>query len=667
MEQIYRDYAAQGLMVLSIGTNQNQTTCATWRAQYGITHPVLSDPNGSVYGLFGNGYVPYNTIIDSYDILRYTASGFNESVVRSTITANLPDVFLIIHEELNDTEDTMNPYPIEADIVQPSNITGSPVIYYSTTGAAPFDQVPMTMVNRDMYTGSIPAQESGTTMSYYLHAANDEGRSVVRPFTAPAALYSFYIGPDSIYPVIVHTPIPYYATVLWPLELEAVVTDNIGIDSVEIEYRINGGSLSTVSMGSVSGDLYSGSISDPVNPGDLLEYRIIATDSSSNQNQTFCPIAGYHEVDLVERISVYLLDLDTNNSSAPAIEGILQDIGVTAVYGTSPDLNMAGFESVFVFLGVYSSNHQLTTQEGTLLADFLAAGGRIYMEGGDTWFFDPETPVHPYFHITGTSDGNGDIGPVNGVAGTWTEGMSFSYNGENDWMDHLSPQTGAVTILRNGNPVYDNAIAYTDGSYKTIGASFELAGLVNGGGISNKQELVSRYLVYFGILEPTVTPTPTDTPVYTPTPTPTDSPVPTDTPVPPTITATPAETPVPTPTVVVGGPYIDLILNQTTFYPNDPFLLQTHITNGDTAIDADEYIILDVYAIYFFWPGWTEDLDLRTISIPAQSSNFVDILEFTWPEGAGEAGGLKFWAALLVPGTTDLYDYTYIEFGYGMN
>ena len=111
------------------------------------------------------------------------------------------------------------------------------------------------------------------------------------------------------------------------------------------------------------------------------------------------------------------------------------------------------------------------------------------MEGGDTWYYDPPTPVHPMFNINGTSDGSGDLGTILGQAGTFTEGMTFSYTGENSWIDHLTSIPPAQVIFRNQSPDYGCAVAYDAGTYKTIGASFEFGGLSDGTSPSNKKRI----------------------------------------------------------------------------------------------------------------------------------------------------------------------------------
>jgi len=211
-------------------------------------------------------------------------------------------------------------------------------------------------------------------------------------------------------------------------------------------------------------------------------------------------IIGSGEFDVVVgQIPVLILDLDPNNSSSPAMETAIDAAGVAHETLTSfpPDLNL--YSSIFICLGIYSTNYTLSSPEGQDLADYLDNGGSLYLEGGDTWAFDSQTAVHTMFNINGTDDGSGDMGTVQGQTGTIAEGMSFSYSGENSWMDHLEPIGAAVTILKNQSPNYGTAIAYDEGSYKTIGTSHEFGGLDDGASPSTKEELMIEYLNFLSI------------------------------------------------------------------------------------------------------------------------------------------------------------------------
>jgi hypothetical protein len=123
----------------------------------------------------------------------------------------------------------------------------------------------------------------------------------------------------------------------------------------------------------------------------------------------------------------------------------------------------------------------------------------IYMEGGDTWYFDSQTAVHPMFNINAVGDGSGDLGTVLGQAGTFTEGMTFSYTGENNWIDRLTNVPPAELIFKNQTPDYGCAVAYDAGTYKTIGTSFEFGGLTDGSYPSTKEELMAKIIDFFGL------------------------------------------------------------------------------------------------------------------------------------------------------------------------
>lgn len=212
-------------------------------------------------------------------------------------------------------------------------------------------------------------------------------------------------------------------------------------------------------------------------------------------------ISGTGDVNIiVGQVPVLIIDMDSNNSSAPQMEDALSNLGVTFETTSSlpPDLNL--YSSVFLCLGIYSDNHQLSADEGQELANYLSNSGNLYMEGGDTWAYDSQTSVHAMFGINGVSDGSSDMGTVDGQNGTFTEGMSFSYLGENNWMDQLEPIGDAFLILENQSPLYGTAIANEGGTYKTIGSSHEFGGLSDGAAPSTKEFLMEKYLEFFNIL-----------------------------------------------------------------------------------------------------------------------------------------------------------------------
>ena len=204
---------------------------------------------------------------------------------------------------------------------------------------------------------------------------------------------------------------------------------------------------------------------------------------------------------VIGQVPILILDLDNNQSSGPQMNTLITNLDFMCDYSITMPGDAQLYSTIFVCLGIYSNNYKLTTAQGTELAEFLDNGGNLYMEGGDTWYYDNQTDVHPYFNIDATNDGNGDLGTIQGQDGTFTEGMNYSYAGENSWIDHIIPESSsAMQIFMNQSPSYGNAVAYDEGTYKTIGTSFEFGGLVDGA--STKLELMAKYLEFFGFTEP---------------------------------------------------------------------------------------------------------------------------------------------------------------------
>jgi hypothetical protein len=204
----------------------------------------------------------------------------------------------------------------------------------------------------------------------------------------------------------------------------------------------------------------------------------------------------------VSKIPVLIVDLDETHNSAGAISAALTALGIehetTMSWPTRFDLHA----NLFICLGIFYDNTELTLTQANELIAFLQAGGNVYMEGGDCWYYDDNADVYsPYFGITADSDGTSDTGTIVGQPGTIAEGLSFQYTGDNNWMDHLGTMSGSKLIFRNQSPVYGNGVSHDTGTYRTIGVSFEFGGLSDGMG-GTKLEWMEEIVHYLVAPEP---------------------------------------------------------------------------------------------------------------------------------------------------------------------
>jgi hypothetical protein len=204
-------------------------------------------------------------------------------------------------------------------------------------------------------------------------------------------------------------------------------------------------------------------------------------------------------------------DPDPNHTSGPIIASILGDsLGLQGDYTTDLNsyiLELPYYTALFVCVGIYPDNYVISSGSGEALAieEYLNShGGRVYLEGGDVWYWDPTHGGHNFnsiFGINPVSDGTGDLGTVQGIPGTFTEGLTYTYVGENSWIDRLMPVGNGFSVLQNLSPPYFCGIANVDTvqglEYRTVGTSFELGGLA--GTVSTKRELLEAICEFFGI------------------------------------------------------------------------------------------------------------------------------------------------------------------------
>ncbi len=81
-EAFYQSHKGEGLEMLTIMIDG---PTSTWATQYGLTFPVLDDDAETLWGIYGEGYIPLNIILDRNMSIRYKVAGYDETSILAEI------------------------------------------------------------------------------------------------------------------------------------------------------------------------------------------------------------------------------------------------------------------------------------------------------------------------------------------------------------------------------------------------------------------------------------------------------------------------------------------------------------------------------------------------------------------------------------------------------
>ncbi|MGA1866379.1 MAG: zinc ribbon domain-containing protein, partial [Thermoplasmatota archaeon] len=294
----------------------------------------------------------------------------------------------IDHEPHPDTEDTIGPYIITAE-VSDDNLDPDLVKVHFTTGGL-VETVSMSEVSAGIFEGSIPGQSKGTTVHYYISASDTSGNIGLSPFGArdplPSSMYSFYVGDDDDPPEITYEPFRSSK----PREdyiLEAIMTDNVGIDlsSTKLFYRKQGENEfgSVIFMRSSKLNTYTATIPGSlVSVGDVIEYYVEVYDSSNARNSVRSPGSGYLSFNIVDRNILVIGGedevsgvLDILGSNGYAFDILEPGSGI--IEGST---SLMGYTAV-AWIAEPDSYDPLTREEAEVLSSYMDRGGNVLLAG----------------------------------------------------------------------------------------------------------------------------------------------------------------------------------------------------------------------------------------------------------------------------------------------
>jgi len=262
-----------------------------------------------------------------------------------------------------------------------------------------------------------------------------------------------------------------------------------------------------ITINNNSGTLHYGNIPSGGTAHDTINLSVDEDTPQGHLTELFIAISVEPDIQLfdslnllVGRYPVFVADLDPELLSGPYIKSSLEDLNVTHFYDYYIPASLEDFQNIFVTLGRNFGQHILTEAEGQKLADFLWSGGNVYMEGGLTWYDDPQTPVHPLFHIDPQYVSWNEIDSVIGNEGSFADSMKFDYMGEMLYYNyHLLPTGASYPIFHSSEEDHNFAIAYAGDNYKTVGSILDFGGFVNGQVPSTRYHLLGKILEFFDV------------------------------------------------------------------------------------------------------------------------------------------------------------------------
>ncbi|MFA9389935.1 MAG: T9SS type A sorting domain-containing protein [Prolixibacteraceae bacterium] len=257
------------------------------------------------------------------------------------------------------------------------------------------------------FTSTIPVTKDAE-ISYYVSVEGKFGRTYYYPNTAPTKAAALLIGTDTIAPVIAHIPNNFFFYGEKDLILFSKVDDLLGIDTVYVEYRMNGVDKTPAGLIKINKNDYNIVLNLSaldLHVGDTLAYRIVAKDKSIAGNMASNPQSGYNEqvvTQLPDYIETYETGFETGFN-----EFIMNGFKLSTADGfSSPALNSEhpyenggtdtwlDFTAQFVFpIKIHEVDHYISFDEIALIEP-----GDPGVDFGSDDFFD-------YVVVEGSKDG----------------------------------------------------------------------------------------------------------------------------------------------------------------------------------------------------------------------------------------------------------------------
>ena len=228
----------------------------------------------------------------------------------------------IVHDPPPDTEEHLTDLTINASVKSDTTYDHNSMgVVWSFDDFTTSDTLYLNSPQSDdNYTATIPVDGYDKDLQYYLFVQDKFLRIFRSPSLNDYFRYTIHIGTDTVKPLITHTPEKYYFESIDSVDILSLASDNIGLDTVYMEYKLNEGTSNYLGLISKGNYMYRNAIKSKLigwSGGDSLQYRIIAIDKAAEANQKVLPDSGFFSVK-VEKVNSIQSYYSTDFSDAGA-------------------------------------------------------------------------------------------------------------------------------------------------------------------------------------------------------------------------------------------------------------------------------------------------------------------------------------------------------------
>ena len=412
--------------VLRNNSNASARLYAPKPTQRNPTNPMGYIEGSSVYHVDQNTYPPGNL-----------NALMTPQIARGEITAQLGPIVKgifndlgwyssnIIDAELKDTEESQVLFSakVYSDTlwdekslklmysIDKSILSATPVTSFTKTGA-----------NTYSYLLSLPKSTANRKVSYYWTANELSGKKFTSPAEAPViagtkfgSYNEFVIGVDTVKPIVVYSnPLKYIFTSQTNIPLpNLLASDNLGIDTIYMEYAINGAALKGQGFKKLIGDTYSYSnafsfLAGTLKSGDVIKYRIVVKDKAKITNLVNLPASGFYEfkvLGILASTKTYVSSFDQQPSADFYLKGFTfsQPTGFSSPSLSSDHPYADGIEESYDGGG---GSDKFTNNDAVLLKPIIIRSDTAKIYFDEVALVEPGDQGEAFLNVDGTVNRN---------------------------------------------------------------------------------------------------------------------------------------------------------------------------------------------------------------------------------------------------------------------